>query len=69
MGPWGEGGKDLHTLVKTMADSKVAAMARALGRDISDKELGFVVTQILLPGLRKEGEETARPITLLMLVG
>jgi hypothetical protein len=46
VGPWGEGSKDLHILVKTMADSKVAAKARALGRDISDKELGIVVTQI-----------------------
>ena len=42
----GEGSKDLHILVKNMADSKVAAKARALGRDISDKELGIVVTQI-----------------------
>jgi hypothetical protein len=42
----GEGSKDLHILVKTMADCKVAAKARALGRDISDKELGIVVTQI-----------------------
>ena len=46
VGPWGEVSKDLHTLVKTMADCKVAAKARALGRDISDKELGIIVTQI-----------------------
>jgi hypothetical protein len=46
VGPWGEVSKDLHTLVKTLADCKVAAKARALGRDISDKELGIIVTQI-----------------------
>ena len=46
VGPWGEVSKDLHSLVKTLADCKVAAKARALGRDISDKELGIVVTQI-----------------------
>lgn len=41
--------KDLHTLVmlvKTLADCMVAAKARALGRDISDKELGIIATQI-----------------------
>jgi hypothetical protein len=46
VGPWGEGSKDLHSLVKTIADVKVAAKARALGREISDKELGIVVAQV-----------------------
>ena len=35
VGNGGEGSKDLHTLGKTMADSKVAAKDRVLGRDIS----------------------------------
>ena len=46
VGPWGEGSKDLHSLVKTISDTKVAAKARALGREASDKELGLVVTQV-----------------------
>ena len=46
VGPWGKGSKDLHSLVKTIADVKVAAKARALGREISDKELGIVVAQV-----------------------
>ena len=46
VGAWGEGSKDLHSLVKTISDTKVSAMARALGREASDKELGLVVTQV-----------------------
>ena len=46
VGPWGEGSKDLHSLVKTIAETKVANKARSLGRDLSDKELGIVVTQV-----------------------
>ena len=46
VGPWGEGSKDMHSLVKTIAETKVATKARALGRDLSDKELGIVVTQV-----------------------
>ena len=46
VGPWGEGSKDLHSLVKTIADTKVASRARALGREASDKELGVVVSQV-----------------------
>ena len=46
MGPWGEGSKDLHTLVKVLAETKLAAKARALGREMSDKELGIIVTQV-----------------------
>ena len=45
-GPWGEGSKDLHSLVKVIAETKVANKARALGRDMSDKELGIVVSQV-----------------------
>jgi hypothetical protein len=49
-GPLGggqQGAKDLHSLVKTISDVKVAAKARALGREISYKELGIVVAQVL----------------------
>ena len=42
MGPWGEGSQDLHSLVKVIAETKVANKARALGRDMSDKELAGV---------------------------
>jgi hypothetical protein len=34
---------DMHSLVKVIAETKVANKARALGRDLSDKELGIVV--------------------------
>ena len=33
-------------LVKVLADSKLAAKVRARGRDISDRELGIITTQI-----------------------
>ena len=47
-GPLGGGqhSKDLHSLVKTIANVKVAAKARALGREISDKELRIVFAQV-----------------------
>ena len=43
----GECSKDLHSLVKVMGESKVAAKARAKGREALDKELGVSITQIL----------------------
>ena len=46
VGPWGEGSKDLHSLVKVLAETKLAAKARALGRQMSDKELGVIVNQV-----------------------
>ena len=46
VGPWGEGSKDLHSLVKTLAESKVAMMARERGWEASDKEHGVIVSQI-----------------------
>ena len=39
VGPWGEGSKDLHSLVKTLAESRVACQARSKGREASDNEL------------------------------
>ena len=46
VGPWGEGSKDLHSLVKVLAETKLAAKARSLGRQMSEKELGVVVNQV-----------------------
>ena len=46
VGPWGEGSKDLHSLVKVLSETKLATKARALGREMSDKELGIIVTQV-----------------------
>ena len=46
VGPWGEGSKDLHSLVKVLAETKLAAKARSLGRQMSEKELGIIVNQV-----------------------
>ena len=46
VGPWGEGSKDLHNLVKVIAESKLAAKARSRGRAMSDNELGIIVSQV-----------------------
>ena len=46
VGPWGECSKDLHSLVKVLGETKVAAWARERGRPASDNELGVVISQI-----------------------
>ena len=46
VGPWGEGSKDLHSLIKVLGESRVTCRARAMGRPASDKELGLVIGQI-----------------------
>ena len=46
VGPWGEGSKDLHNLVKVLGDTKLATRARAMGREGSDNELGVIIGQI-----------------------
>ena len=46
VGPWGDGSKDLHQLVKIMGDSSVAARGRARGWEGVDGELGMVIGQI-----------------------
>ena len=46
VGPWGEGSKDLHSLVKVLAETKLAAKAGSLGRQMSEKELGVIVNQV-----------------------
>ena len=45
MGPWGEGSKDLHSLVKIMGESSVAARGRARGWEGGEGELGLVLGQ------------------------
>ena len=44
VGPWGEGSKDLHSLVKILVETQVAAKARSRGREASDNELGVVIS-------------------------
>ena len=46
VGPWGEGSKDLHLLIKTLAENKMAARVRGRGGGGSDLELGQVLSQI-----------------------
>ena len=46
VGPWGEGSKDMHRLIKVLGESRVTCQARARGRPASDKELGLVIGQI-----------------------
>ena len=46
VGPWGEGSKDLHNLVKVIAETKLATKSRSLGRAMSDSELGIIVSQV-----------------------
>ena len=46
VGPWGNGSKDLHSLVRVLAESRVAAWERARGRVASDWELGLAMGQI-----------------------
>ena len=46
VGPWGNGSKDLHSLVRTLAETKVAARSRARGWQGSDEELGLVMGEI-----------------------
>ena len=46
VGPWGNGSKDLHQLVRTLAECRVSARARARGWEGPDWELGEVMGQI-----------------------
>ena len=46
VGPWGNGSKDLHSLVRTLAECRVAARERARGHEASDWELVMVMGQI-----------------------
>ena len=46
VGPWGEGSKDLHSLIKILGESRVAARGQARGWEGGDGELGLVLGQI-----------------------
>ena len=46
VGPWRDCSKEMHSLIKVMGKSKVAAQARDRGRPASDNELGVVISQI-----------------------
>ena len=46
VGPWGNGSKDLHDLVRVLAESRVAARVRGRGYEASDHELGVTMGEI-----------------------
>ena len=46
VGPWGEGSKDLHALVKILGEERVSARTRARGWEGGEGELGLVMGQI-----------------------
>ena len=46
VGPWGNASKDLHQLVRTLAECRVAGRVRARGQEASDWELGEAMGQI-----------------------
>ena len=46
VGPWGNGSKDLHSLVKVLVESRLAAWERVKGRAALDWELGLAMGQI-----------------------
>ena len=45
VGPWGDGSKDLHSLIKILGESAVAARTRARGWEGGEGELGLVLGQ------------------------
>ena len=46
VGAFGEGSEDLHSLVQTIAESKVKSMGLARGRSGTESELGVIVGQV-----------------------
>ena len=46
VGPWADASKDLHTLVKIIGESMVAARGRARGWEGGDGELGRVIGKL-----------------------
>ena len=46
VGPWADGSRDLHSLIKLLGEQRVIAQARARGRPASNRELGIVTSQI-----------------------
>ena len=45
VGPWADGSKDLHSLIKILGESAVVARSRARGWEIAEGELGLVLGQ------------------------
>ena len=45
VGNWGEGSEDLHALVQTCAEARVAQICRSTGRQESEHLLGTIVGQ------------------------
>ena len=45
VGQWGEGSKDLHHFIQVCAESRVAHLTRATGRQESEHLLGLIVGQ------------------------
>ena len=45
-GAWGEGSKQVHQLVQTLAESRLKFQGLQLGRPGSDQELGVLVGQV-----------------------
>ena len=46
VGPWGNGSSDLHSLVRILAESRVAHRVRGRGRVASENELGVVMGEV-----------------------
>ena len=46
VGPWVDGSRDLHSLIKLLGEQRVLAQARARGRPASDRDLGIITGQI-----------------------
>ena len=46
VGAWGEGSKDLHLLIRTLAECRMSALSRARGRQGSDSEIGVIQSHI-----------------------
>ena len=44
VGPWADGSRDLHSLIKLLGEQRVLAQAR--GRPASDRDLGIITGQI-----------------------
>ena len=46
VGPWAEGSRDLHHLIRVLGEQRVLAHAKAQGRPASYRELGAIISQI-----------------------
>ena len=64
MGAWQEGSKDLHSLLDTLADHKVAVLGLARGREASEQERAQI-----LSGYRRTLSTTAARATSGCLLG